>query len=477
MDPEVLRLAVNGLTADELDLEALDLDQETLVALQRIQSAAASSHGPQALPAALAQAAHQVAHGKHHKRLRPGGKDSDEDKTPIPTDKASTSMTAAGLGDAPPPDSSTPKSARRSLFSPTAWKQAAQRKHQKTRLRSPGKSPRRHSKTRSQSVPSSPRSWSPPCKPASSSTPAVVDLSGDQSDVDMVDAPSAQDTITESLGKDVGSGAPDNVFDSPDASSPPPQGPPDVVKPSASTISPSPADIRAAEEALREAEEFQLMFGSDDEDDESDNTIPLGKAASSSAAASKTVKVSGQGLPLLKLLHKPPCIQSRLRPFHQLPHQVFLRPTKITATYASVPRRGGAPSVEALPHRVMPGAPPTVQASSTLPPWVLPYLDMELTDAGAKNIERGLVKEAKKVAHDKGLLKVLRNLLKKLFSERDRRAERLRNKYREQYMAWSRDSVSSGSSDPPFIRPELLLDPSTPWYPIENLSFALRTSD
>ncbi|KAI9984733.1 hypothetical protein PInf_006279 [Phytophthora infestans] len=57
---------------------------------------------------------------------------------------------------------------------------------------------------------------------------------------------------------------------------------------------------------------------------------------------------------------------------------------KITATYTSVPRPSGAPSVEPLPHRVLPGARPTVPALSTLPPWVLPYLDMKPTDPGAK---------------------------------------------------------------------------------------------
>ncbi|KAI9994059.1 hypothetical protein PInf_016622 [Phytophthora infestans] len=307
MDPEVLRLAVDGLTAGELDLDALDLDQETLVALRRIQSATASSNDPQALPAALAKAAHQPPPSPplSHKRLRPGGEDSDDEpddsdeaKAPIPTDKASTSMTAAGLGDAPPADTSTPKSARRSLFGPKAWKKAAQKKRKKSRPHSPAKSPRRHMKTRSKSVPSSPSSWSPPPTPASSSTPAVVDLSGDQSDVDMgnadpISAPSVQKTATEPSGKDVDPGDHSDVPDSPDAPSPPPQGPPDVAKPPASTISPSPADIRAAEEVLREAEEMRLMFGSSDEGRESDHTVPQGKSASASVAMSKTVEVSG----------------------------------------------------------------------------------------------------------------------------------------------------------------------------------------
>ncbi|KAI9998207.1 hypothetical protein PInf_002546 [Phytophthora infestans] len=296
MDPEFLRLAVDGTflisatnvhsqsfvtghTAGELDLEALDLDQETLEALQRIQSAAASSHDSQALPAAVAQADHQVPHGKLHKHLRPCGKesddeseDSDEVKAPIPTDKASTSMAAAGLGDAPPADSSTPKSACQLAIQPEAWKQAAQKKRQKTRLRSPAKSPRRHMKTRSKS------------------TSAVTRVTWTW----LTRVPSAQDTITESSGKDVGS-VTDHHFSEPyDAPSPPPQGPPVVVKPSASTISPSPADIRAAEEALREDEDFRLMFGSDNEDDESDNTVPSGKVASSSVATYKTVEILGE---------------------------------------------------------------------------------------------------------------------------------------------------------------------------------------
>ncbi|KAI9987267.1 hypothetical protein PInf_023240 [Phytophthora infestans] len=71
----------------------------------------------------------------------------------------------------------------------------------------------------------------------------------------------------------------------------------------------------------------------------------------------------------------------------------------------------------------------------------------------------------------------MRAARKRAIRERDRRVHRLRNKYREQYMAWSRHSGSSSASGVSFIRPELLLEPSKPWYPIENLSFAPRTSD
>ncbi|KAF1774006.1 hypothetical protein GQ600_3655 [Phytophthora cactorum] len=67
------------MTAGELNLADLELDQETFVALQRIQAEAAGSSDPHAVPAALARAAHQVAHGKLHKRIRPGGQDTDND--------------------------------------------------------------------------------------------------------------------------------------------------------------------------------------------------------------------------------------------------------------------------------------------------------------------------------------------------------------------------------------------------------------
>ncbi|KAF1774652.1 hypothetical protein GQ600_10116 [Phytophthora cactorum] len=127
----VLRSHVSlaGMTAGELNLADLELDQETFVALQRIQAEAAGSSDPHAVPAALARAAHQVAHGKLHKRIRPGGEDSDndlgvdpdsssEDKPPIPTDQASSAMSAAGLGDDATAESSSPKPGRRGLHKP-----------------------------------------------------------------------------------------------------------------------------------------------------------------------------------------------------------------------------------------------------------------------------------------------------------------------------------------------------------------------
>ncbi|KAG6948675.1 hypothetical protein JG688_00014997, partial [Phytophthora aleatoria] len=141
MGPEILVLVVQGMTAGELNLADLELDQETFVGRQGIQAEAADSSDPHAVPAALAKAAHQGAHGKLHKRIRPGGEDSDndlgvdpnsssEDKPPIPTDQTSSAMSAAGLGDGATAESSSPKSGRRGLHKPKAWNQ---KKRQKTR--------------------------------------------------------------------------------------------------------------------------------------------------------------------------------------------------------------------------------------------------------------------------------------------------------------------------------------------------------
>ncbi|KAG2826357.1 hypothetical protein PC113_g21783 [Phytophthora cactorum] len=127
------------MTAGELNLADLELDQEPFVALQRIQAEAAGSSDPHAVPAALAKAAHQGPHGKIHKRIRPGGEDSDndfgvdpdsssEDKPPIPTDQASSAMSAAGLGEDVTAESSSPKPGRRGLHKPKAWKQKKRRK-------------------------------------------------------------------------------------------------------------------------------------------------------------------------------------------------------------------------------------------------------------------------------------------------------------------------------------------------------------
>ncbi|KAG6941757.1 hypothetical protein JG688_00018503 [Phytophthora aleatoria] len=116
------------MTAGELNPADLELNQETFVALQRIQAEAAGTSDPHAVLAALAKAAYHVAHGKLHKRIRPGGEDSDndlgvdpdsssEDKPLIPTDQASSAMSATGLGDDATAEPSSPKSGRRVICS------------------------------------------------------------------------------------------------------------------------------------------------------------------------------------------------------------------------------------------------------------------------------------------------------------------------------------------------------------------------
>ncbi|KAF1784175.1 hypothetical protein GQ600_1953 [Phytophthora cactorum] len=121
----------------ELNLADLELDQETFVALQRIQAEAAV-HRTLAVPAALANRSPSRSR-ELHKRIRPGGEDSDndlgvdpdsssEDKPPIPTDQASSAMSAAGLGDDATAESSSPKPGRRGLHKPKAWKQKKRRK-------------------------------------------------------------------------------------------------------------------------------------------------------------------------------------------------------------------------------------------------------------------------------------------------------------------------------------------------------------
>ncbi|KAI9980001.1 hypothetical protein PInf_027027 [Phytophthora infestans] len=274
MNPEVLRLAVDdtfhisatnvraqslvtGLTAGELDLEALDLDQETLVALQRIQAAAASSNDHQALPAALAQTAHQVAHGKHHKRLRPGGKESDNESDDS--------------------DEERPPSRRIRPLLVSVMRHLPL--FQLPSLHVGRCSAQGMEASGSEEAPEDSPSFSRQVAPASfedSGSVCIVtsSLMVATSHASIIldsrrcrpqrGVPSAHDIATESSGKAMGSGAHDDVSGLPDAPSYLPQGPSDVAKPPASTISPSPADIRAAEKALREAEQFRLMFGSSD---------------------------------------------------------------------------------------------------------------------------------------------------------------------------------------------------------------------
>ncbi|KAF1780990.1 hypothetical protein GQ600_17759 [Phytophthora cactorum] len=124
---------VAGLTAGALNLADRELNQETLVALLRIQAETADLSDTHALSAALVKTSNQVAHGKTPKHLWRGDKDLDndldvgsdtsDDKAPIPTNQASSAMPAAGLGDEPTTELFSPKPGRRGLHKPKAWKQ------------------------------------------------------------------------------------------------------------------------------------------------------------------------------------------------------------------------------------------------------------------------------------------------------------------------------------------------------------------
>ncbi|KAF1777356.1 hypothetical protein GQ600_25804 [Phytophthora cactorum] len=106
------------MTAGELNFADLELDQETFVALLRI----------------LAEAAvHRTLTLYHEDLDNDLGVDPDsssEDKPPIPTNQASSAMSAAGLGGNATTELSSPKSGRRSLHKP---KLGSKKKRQKTR--------------------------------------------------------------------------------------------------------------------------------------------------------------------------------------------------------------------------------------------------------------------------------------------------------------------------------------------------------
>ncbi|ETN02454.1 hypothetical protein PPTG_23922 [Phytophthora nicotianae INRA-310] len=292
MDPDILVLAVQGLRAGELDLDSLDLGQETLVALQHIQAETESSSDPQALLAALAKAAHQVAHGKPRKRLRAGNKDSGdergygsdsplEDKSPAPTDKASSAMSAAGLGDEVSSDSSIQRSVRRGLHKPKSWKKQKKRRRTHSETSSPAASrtsrspilptPRAHLRTPPSASAKSPRgrqrsrSLSVPARPPSGSkmqrnVEMSDDQAGGQASVPAVTTSSADDRAVSPPPDDASKASP-VVTESParDEESP--------GRASPSPPAPATVETEAEDPDALEAAELRLMFGSDDEDE------------------------------------------------------------------------------------------------------------------------------------------------------------------------------------------------------------------
>ncbi|KAG4047643.1 hypothetical protein PC123_g17020 [Phytophthora cactorum] len=82
MDPNTLLLVTQGLTAGELELTSLGLDQEIFIALQRIQAESEDFSNPTAVPVALAKAANRVAHNKRHNALNLAAKGQTIARTP-----------------------------------------------------------------------------------------------------------------------------------------------------------------------------------------------------------------------------------------------------------------------------------------------------------------------------------------------------------------------------------------------------------
>ncbi|KAG6962725.1 hypothetical protein JG688_00008471 [Phytophthora aleatoria] len=260
MDPNIHLLVAQGLAAGKLDLASLDLDEETFIALQRIQIESEDLSDATVMLAALTKAVHQ--------------------------DIASSSMPAA---DDRPAEPSTPTPSRRSLFKPKARKKK-QKKRSKTRSRSrstsrscpsPGfrpSSPRPKSPVpspasteplesrpgaHSQSLPA-PSPTSPPspapASPAESSGPKssqslpIVDLTGEESDVEM--------------SEDQAGGSADVL--QPDAESPSivatPTAPSEASEPTPVTGESSASPEKTSSPDSSDGVPFHEPFGSDDDD-------------------------------------------------------------------------------------------------------------------------------------------------------------------------------------------------------------------
>ncbi|KAG3063153.1 hypothetical protein PC122_g18967 [Phytophthora cactorum] len=93
--------------------------------------------------------------------------------------------------------------------------------------------------------------------------------------------------------------------------------------------------------------------------------------------------------------------------------------------------------------------------------------------AGA--VEKGFAREASDPNHDRTLLKSKVALWRLLLSQRNNRADRLRNMYQDQYMKWCLESVTVPRHS--FIRPELIVEPSVPSYPVKPLPLVPKTTD
>ncbi|ETI34721.1 hypothetical protein F443_18840 [Phytophthora nicotianae P1569] len=93
----------------------------------------------------------------------------------------------------------------------------------------------------------------------------------------------------------------------------------------------------------------------------------------------------------------------------------------------------------------------------------------------AAAVEKGFAAEEAEPNCDKDLIKTKRAIFRVLMGGRSARADRLRNMYQLQYLKWSLESASSSQRSP--ICPEMIIEPSVPWYPVENLPFVPKTTD
>ncbi|KAF1777290.1 hypothetical protein GQ600_18052 [Phytophthora cactorum] len=88
---------------------------------------------------------------------------------------------------------------------------------------------------------------------------------------------------------------------------------------------------------------------------------------------------------------------------------------------------------------------------------------------------KGFAREASDPNHDRALLKSKVALWRLLLSQRKNRADRLRKMYQDHYMKWCLESVTAPRRS--FIRPELIVGPSVPSYPVEPLPFVPKNTD
>ncbi|KAF1777549.1 hypothetical protein GQ600_10513 [Phytophthora cactorum] len=90
-------------------------------------------------------------------------------------------------------------------------------------------------------------------------------------------------------------------------------------------------------------------------------------------------------------------------------------------------------------------------------------------------VEKGCTKEASYPNHDRARLKSKIAPWRLILSQRNDHADRLRNMYQDRYIKWCLESVTAHRRL--FIRPELIVEPSVPSYPVEPLPFAPKATD